>query len=168
MKNIKSIVIIAIFISLIVFVFLSISSVQKMVVVQEGNIKKQPLEIKLGHFQDSDCGMVIDDIKYASQAIAPDGKTWFFHDEGGMIHWLKDKKNKKDFVLWVWAIDVNRWIKAQNAWYSLKEITPMGYGFGAYTTQQDGFVDFNTMSYRMLRGETLNNPYIKRQLLGKY
>lgn len=32
----------------------------------------------LNKFQDSDCGMVIDTLDYASQVIAPDRKTWFF------------------------------------------------------------------------------------------
>jgi len=28
--------------------------------------------------------MVIDSLEYASEVIAPNGNTWFFHDHGGM------------------------------------------------------------------------------------
>jgi hypothetical protein len=42
----------------------------------------------------------------------------------------------------------------------------MGYGFGAYEFKQDGFIDFKTMKLKMLRGETMNNPAIRKKLLG--
>ena len=86
-------------IAIIVIVFLSISSSQNMTVVYSGNIEKKPINITLYKFQDSDCGMVIDDITYASQVIAPNGKTWFFHDHGGMVNWLKDKSFKDEAVI---------------------------------------------------------------------
>jgi len=43
----------------------------------------------------------------------------------------------------------------------------MGYGFGAYENKLQGHVDYETMRLRMLRGETMNNPYIQQQLLLK-
>ena len=63
--------------------------------------------------------------------------------------------------------DTHRWIDARKAFYSLNDITPMGYGFGAYEKDGAGRVDFKTMRLRMLRGETLNNPFIRQQILGK-
>ena len=63
--------------------------------------------------------------------------------------------------------DTQKYIDAKKAYYSLDEITPMGYGFGAYKLKQDGYVDYETMSLKMLRGENMNNPLIKKQLLGK-
>jgi hypothetical protein len=135
--------------------------------VQTGNIDKKPIEIKIGKFQDSDCGMVIEDITYASQVIAPDGKTWFFHDHGGMVHWLENKKFKDQAVIWSMTKDTKKWIDARKAWYSRTDDTPMHYGFGAYENKKDGLIDFNTMFLYMVRGEHLGNPYIKAKLLGK-
>ena len=43
----------------------------------------------------------------------------------------------------------------------------MGYGFGAYEHDRDFLIDFETMRLRMLRGETLNNPKIRKQIMGK-
>jgi hypothetical protein len=43
----------------------------------------------------------------------------------------------------------------------------MRYGFGAYEVKQDGFITFDEMSLKVLRNETLRNPYIQKELLGK-
>ena len=166
MKKIIPILIVLLLVGIIVSIFLSLASSKRMVVVYEGNLKRLPIEMELNRYQDSDCGMVIEDLHYASQVIAKDGKTWFFHDHGGFIHWLKDKPFKDDVVIWVMSRDTKEWIDARKAFYSLTDITPMGYGFGAYKNNHEGFIDFDTMSLRMLRGETMNNPFIKQELLG--
>jgi hypothetical protein len=43
----------------------------------------------------------------------------------------------------------------------------MNYGFGAYEQKQDGFISFEEMSLKVLRGETLRNPAYKKEILGK-
>ena len=168
MKNLKPYFVIIVFISIVVVVFISMSHIEKMIVVKEGNSAKLPLEIQLNHYQDSDCGMVITDLTYASQAIAPDGKTWFFHDLGGMVHWLSTKKFKDNAVMWVYTKDTHTWISYDKAWYSRDDDTPMGYGFGAYENYHEGLIDYESMRQYMLRGETMNNPYIKAKLHGDH
>ena len=167
MKNLTPIISIVILIGIIVGVFLSLGKTQQMVVIKEGNTQKVPLEIVLHKYQDSDCGMVIEDLTYASQVISPSAKTWFFHDHGGFVHWLEDKAFKDDAIIWVMSRDTKKWIDAKSPFYSLNEITPMGYGFGAYENNAEGFVSYGEMRLKMLRGETMNNPKIKKQLLGK-
>ena len=83
-----------------------------------------------------------------------------------MVLWLEEQKSKNDIVLWVWAKDINKYINARKAWYSLTEKTPMNYGFGAYKIKKDQYVDFDTMSAKMLKGETMANPKVRKQLLG--
>ena len=63
--------------------------------------------------------------------------------------------------------DTKRWVDAKDAFYSLADDTPMGYGFGAYEKMSEGMIDFDTMRLRVLRGETLQNPAIRKQLLEK-
>ena len=94
MKKILPFLTIIIIIAVIVIIFLSMSNKKQMVVLKEGNINQSPLEIILGKYQDSDCGMIIDDMTYVSQIVSKEGKTWFFHDHGGMANWLKDKSIK--------------------------------------------------------------------------
>ncbi|MEN8303798.1 MAG: hypothetical protein ABFQ64_06995 [Campylobacterota bacterium] len=167
LKKLLPFVIVGMLISVIVIIFLSLAKNQNMSVIHEGNLERLPIEMKLGKYQDSDCGMVIEDLDHASQVVSADGKTWFFHDHGGFINWLKDKSFKDDVIIWVMAKDTKRWINAKDAHYSLTDSTPMGYGFGAYENRSDKMIDFDTMSLKMLRGETMNNPQIRKQLLGK-
>lgn len=165
MKKFAPFITIFVIVLLIVALFLSLGKTQAMVVVKEGNLQKIPLEIAVGKYQDSDCGMVIDDLAYASEVVAPDGKTWFFHDHGGFVNWLENKSFKDEAVIWVMSRDTHEWIDAKKAYYSRNEVTPMGYGFGAYKVPQEGFVSYEAMRLHLLRGETMNNPKIRKQLL---
>ncbi len=167
LKKLMPILIITIIVAIIVTIFLSIASKQNMIVIKEGNLKQLPLKMELNKHQDSDCGMVIEDLQYASQVVSPSGKTWFFHDHGGFVHWLKDKEFKDSAVIWVMSVDSKKWIDGKKAFYSLNDITPMGYGFGAYEFKKKNFIEYEVMKLKMLRGETMNNPLIKKQLLGK-
>ncbi|MEA3372028.1 MAG: hypothetical protein U9Q40_11905 [Campylobacterota bacterium] len=160
-------IVITVLVSIIVVVFLSLAKNQNMIVIHEGNLERLPIKMKLHKYQDSDCGMVIEDMEYTSQVVAKDGKTWFFHDHGGFINWLKDKSFKDEVVIWVMTRDTKEWINAEDAHYTLTEITPMGYGFGAYEKKTNEMVDYDTMSLKILRGETMNNPQIRKQLLGQ-
>jgi len=104
-------------------------------------------------------------ITYASEVIAPDGKTWFFHDHGGMVKWLEDKPFKQNAKIWVYAKDSKKWIDVKEAYFSQTDITPMEYGFGAYQKKQKNFINFQEMSIKMLRGENMSNPQIRQKLL---
>ncbi len=164
-KNLMPIVTIVTIISIIVVLFISMSTSQNMTVVYTGNMDKKPIKIVLKKFQDSDCGMVIEDVSYASQVVSPSGKTWFFHDHGGMVNWIKDKNFKDTAIIWVMTKDTKRYIEAKFAWYSRTDNTPMFYGFGAYENKLDSHIDFDTMFLHMVRGEHLGNPKIKKRLL---
>ena len=167
MKKILPFITLIIIIAIITIIFLSMSNAKQMVVLKEGNTALTPLEIILGRYQDSDCGMVIDKMDYVSQVISNDGKTWFFHDHGGMVNWLRTKSFKDDAKIWVMSKDTKQYINGRTAWYSRTDNTPMRYGFGAYEVKQDGFITFEEMSLKVLRNETLRNPYIQKELLGK-
>jgi nitrous oxide reductase accessory protein NosL len=167
MKKFAPVLIVLAIVALIVVLFLSLSKSQNMVVIKEGNLKKVPLKMEVNKCQDSFCGMVITELTYASQIVAPDGKTWFFHDHGDFVEWLKDKPFAKDAVIWVMSRDTHRWIDGRKAYYSVNEITPMGYGFGAYEKKGKGMIDFDEMRLKVLRGETMKDPKIRKQLLGR-
>ena len=166
MKKFTPVLVVLVIVALIVALFLSLASSKQMVVIKEGNFKRVPLKMEIKKYQDSYCGMVIDELDYASQVVSAKGKTWFFHDHGDFVLWLKDKPFKDDVVIWVMSRDTHRWIDAKKAFYSVNESTPMGYGFGAYKKRSDDMIDFDTMRLKTLRGETLNNPAIRKEILG--
>jgi copper chaperone NosL len=164
-KNYKPFIFLIFTIIAIIFIFIAMAKTQNMIVVLEGNLDKKPIAMVEGKYQDSDCGMVINDMNFVSQVILDDGKTWFFHDHGGMVNWLKNKPFKDQAHIFVMSLDTKKYINARTAWFSRTDITPMGYGFGAYEKKQDKFIDFNTMFLHMVRGENLKNPQIKASLM---
>lgn len=167
MKKVLPIFTVLILISIIVGIFLSMSNQKKMVVIHEGNHEHKPIDITLNHFQDTQCGMTIETLKHSAQAVAPDGKTWFFDDPGCMALWYKDIKFKDEAVLWVYSNDTNEYIDGKKAWYSLTDATTMEYGFGAYKNKKKGMIPFEEMLVKMYRGENLTNPLIRKKLLGQ-
>lgn len=167
MKKIAPFLVILLFVIIIVLIFLSLGKTQHMVVIKEGNLKQVPLQIELNKYQDSYCGMIIDDLEYASQVIAPDGKTWFFHDHGDFVLWLGNKPFKESAKIWVMSRDTHKWIDGKKAYYSRDETTPMGFGFGAYENNQEGLVSFEDMALFTLRGETMQDPKVKKMLTDK-
>lgn len=167
MKKLAPVFVIVVFIGVIVSVFLLLGKKEQMVVIKEGNHAHKPLPIVLHKYQDSFCGMIIDDLTYASQVVSPDGKTWFFHDHGDFVSWLEDKPFRGSATIWVMSRDTHRWIDGRKAYYSRDEQTPMGFGFGAYEHKKEGLVDFEQMRLFTLRGETMQDPKIRSILQGK-
>lgn len=164
MKKVAPFLVVAVILGIVVAVFLSLAQKKQMIVTFE-NSKKIPIKLEINKYQDAFCGMVIEDTKYSSQAIRDDGKSWFFHDHGDFVEWLKDKPFKDRVIVYVYTIDTKRYIPATSAFYTTTENTPMGYGFGAYEHKKDGMIDFKTMQLRVLRGETMLNPKYKQILL---
>jgi nitrous oxide reductase accessory protein NosL len=167
MKSLRPLLIILAIIGLIVTLFLTLAEKQNMVTIFEGNIAQKAIPLKLNHYKDEDCGMVIDELNYASQVVSADGKTWFFHDHGGMVKWLEARSFKDQAVIWVYALDSKEWIDGRKAFYTRDEETPMLYGFGAYENSAKDRISFTEMQQFTLRGETMINPSIRQQLLAK-
>lgn len=167
MKKILPVLTVVIVIAIIVTIFLSMSSQKQMVVIHEGNHEHKPVDIKLNHFQDTQCGMTIEAKEHSSQVVSPEGKTWFFDDMGCLALWFDKIEFKDKAVVWVYSEDTNKWIDGRTAWYSRTSQTPMSYGFGAHEVKKDGFVDFKTMLLLIHRGESLRDPYVRQKLLGK-
>ncbi|MDD3462601.1 MAG: hypothetical protein PHW07_03040 [Sulfurospirillaceae bacterium] len=132
------------------------------------NKEKIPLEYKDNTVQCPQCNMFLVGKKYTAQVITPDNKTHFFDDVGCVVLWFRDtKKDEQKSTIWVFTLDTNRWIDAKSSFYSLSDDTPMKYGFGAYEQKKEGFIVFDEMRLRMLRGENMSDPKIRKQLLGK-
>lgn len=166
MKKIVPLLTVILIVAIIVIIFLSMSNKKQMIVIEQNNHTHSPVDIKLNHYQDTQCGMTITSTKHSAQAVSKDGRTWFFDDIGCMTLWYENVKNKNDIKFWVFSNDTNKYIDAKTAWYKRTDSTPMGYGLGAYENKQDKFIDFETMLLKMLRNENLNNPYTKKELLG--
>ena len=168
MKTNASLAIILLIIGAIVVVFLSNAKEDSEKIVYLGNKERKAIDFPPNVYKDVQCGMVISSHKYAAQAVDEEGKTLFFDDVGCLAEWLRSKKEPSRYRLYVFTNDTARWIDARKAHYSRTEKTPMHYGFGAYEMPKEGLIDFKALTLFVLRNETLNNPYTKRELLGKH
>ncbi len=91
----------------------------------------------------------------------------YFDDIGCMILWANDNHiNLKNVKTKAFTTDTKRYMDVFNLYYSINENTPMHYGFGAYENKIKNSIDFNEVILRMLRGENMANPKIRKQILG--
>lgn len=131
------------------------------------NVESIPLEYKDNTIQCPQCHMFIVGKHDTAQIITADGKTNFFDDVGCAILWMRDSKIAMQSVaFWVYTRDTHTFIEASKAFYSITDNTPMKYGFGAYEKKQPTFISFEEMQLRMLRGENMSDPRIRKKLLG--
>ncbi len=162
----KKILLIFTFFTILILVLFSTSSFKQNIVVKQDNFTKKPIKLVKDVYKDRFCNMTISDISYSAQVVLPNNDTLFFDDIGCLVLWLEGQKQKNEMILWVYSKD--RYIDARKAWYSLDEFTPMRYGFGAYSIKKDGYIDFDTMSQKMLNNETMANPKTRKHILGNH
>jgi len=82
------------------------------------------------------CKMAISERKFAAQIIDPKTyKVYKFDDIGCAILWMEEEHIpwKAKAVIWVTDAKNGKWIDARQALYVAGAITPMAYGFAAYT-----------------------------------
>ena len=167
MKKILPVIVIVSMLAVIAFIFVSIAREEKPVTVITGNTAMKPLPIKIGHTNDPQCAMLLKTDRNALQVAIPDGRTWFFDDPGCMVKWLEKKPFKGEAKIWVHTLDTKRWVDARKAHYGVTDATEMRYGFGAREKKGENTISFEEMRLRVLRGEDLTNPKIRKKLLGE-
>lgn len=167
MKKLYPLLIILVILGIIGVIFVSMAKNDQPVTIVKGNTKMEALPLKVNFTNDPYCKMLITTQRNSTQAVAPDGSTWFFDDPACMVLWLQDKAFKDTAKLWIYTIDTKQWIDARKAWYGRTDETAMHYGFGARENQAENTIDFTTMQLHLYRGEHLGNPKIRKMLLEK-
>jgi len=114
------------------------------------------------------CKMAISERKFAVQIIDPKtGKDYKFDDLGCAVLWMDETKIpwKKQAIIWITDAKTGQWIDARNAVYASGAITPMAYGFAAYTeeTLPPGAhrLDFGTVAEKIEEIEKQNSQKVK-------
>lgn len=82
------------------------------------------------------CQMAISERKFAVQIIDPQSnKVYKFDDLGCAVLWLDEEKIpwKDKAILWITDAKTGKWINARQASYVDGAVTPMAYGFAAYS-----------------------------------
>ena len=115
------------------------------------------------------CKMVVSDRSYAVEVINPKTNRYYlFDDIGCTILWFKESKIawEKDAIIYISDAKSQKFINAKEAYYTLGKLTPMDYGFSAYKSKDEvkakEFFRYDEMRLKILRGETMQNPSIRK------
>jgi len=156
----------AIVIAVIVTLLLSFGSSKGSRYVYKGNVEHKVIPIKPKEYQCSECGMDVEELKYAVELISENGNTYFFDDIGCLVLWLETHSPDTHSML-TQTMDTHRWVPVEKAWYSRIAPTPMGYGFAALENKKEGLLPYEEMKLLMLQGKHLHDPFVKKKLLGQ-
>ena len=114
------------------------------------------------------CKMAISERKFAAQIINPqNGKVYKFDDIGCAVLWMDETQIpwREQAIIWVIDASTGKWIDAKKAHYSDDSITPMAFGFAAYSdkTAPKGktLYDFDTVSDKIREIEKVNTQKVR-------
>lgn len=93
-----------------------------------------PPEINFGRDICIECGMIIDDARFAAAYRSADGTEFKFDDLGGLIIHSRENGGPEDAQVWVSDFDEKTLIEAESAHYvpTLGVASPMGHGILAF------------------------------------
>ncbi len=95
-------------------------------------------------------------------------KSYYFDDFGCLVLWAKEKNiSLEGKKIEIFSNDTNRYIDANVAYFIINDKTPMNYGFGAYENEMPNSIKADEVELKMLRGEHMANPKIRKQILGQ-
>ena len=107
--------------------------------------------------------MAISERKFAVQVVNPKThKVYKFDDIGCAILWFEEEHIpwKDRAKIWITDAKTGKWIDARKAIYTDDSITPMAYGFAAYTEAtlppNHHTVRFDEVAKRVIEIEKLN------------
>lgn len=115
------------------------------------------------------CNMPVPESNIHSCKLENNGKIYYFDDIGCLILWAKDQEiDINTAKAEVFTNDTHKYIDLKNAYYTINERTPMNYGFAAYEHKKEDtfYIKIDEVKLKMLRGEHLANPKIRKQILG--
>jgi len=113
------------------------------------------------------CNMEVPSSHIHTSKMSLNNNNYYFDDIGCMILYSSQNSiNLTKVNAKVFSNDTKQYIDAFKANYMINEHTPMMYGFSAYELAKKGSIDFKEVIIKMLRGEHMANPKIRKQILG--
>lgn len=128
--------------------------------------KASPSDAK-SHVTCPQCHMPVGMSNKYSSKIESNNEKYIFDDIGCMVLFAQNKG--LDFSIYrasVFTKDTQKFIPIYKARYKMNEKTPMSYGFVAYELKDDEMIVFDELRLKMLRGEHMANPKIRKKVLG--
>ncbi len=97
-----------------------------------------PPEIDYGRDICEQCGMSIDDERFAAGYRLSDGTERVFDDVGGLLVFIKDSPELDDADVWVHDYETEMWVRSEDAYFvPTDEVTsPMGFGILCFSDEE--------------------------------
>jgi len=123
---------------------------------EKKDFTKEPAKLHWDRDMCERCKMAISERKYAVEGITKDNKVYKFDDIGCLILWQKLEHPEIRFTkIWITDAKTGKWIDAKTAKYSVINLTPMAYGFGAYKPGTEPkvkeIIDFEEVKRRVIK-----------------
>lgn len=99
----------------------------------------RPPEIAYGQDMCDECGMLIDDARFAAATLVADGRTHKFDSIGDMVMYHMDHPDQPVSAWFVHDYNTEAWTRGETASYVLSgQIqAPMGHGLAAFEKKAD-------------------------------
>ncbi|MDT8338692.1 MAG: hypothetical protein RQ763_05810 [Sulfurimonas sp.] len=110
------------------------------------------------------CSMELPASNIYTAKLQVQNKNYGFDDIGCLVLWSQEKSINMHKAE-VFTNDTQRYINMSKAYFSFNENTPMSYGFGAYELEKENTIKIDEVKLRILRGEHMGNPKIRKQIL---
>ena len=93
----------------------------------------QPPDIAYGQELCDECGMIIDEPRFAAASLTTDGVMSQFDDIGDMLAFHAGRPNVQVRAWFVHDYDTQEWMRGETAFYvrSPQIVSPMGHGIAA-------------------------------------
>ncbi|HUH42741.1 MAG TPA: hypothetical protein VLZ29_06475 [Sulfurimonas sp.] len=114
------------------------------------------------------CNMSLPSSNAHTAKLQDGAKSYYFDDFGCLVLWAKDKEISLSYKkIEIFSNDTKRYIDAKVAYFIINDKTPMNYGFGAYENEVNDSIKADEVELKILRGEHMANPKIRKQILGQ-
>lgn len=128
--------------------------------------RPEPPQIHYGEDMCSECGMIINEARYAASYVVQQGEgayeTYIFDDIGDMVHHMAENPSLAGVGWWVHDVNSEEWIDAATAYYVVSDEieTPMGHGTVALATQEAADALAAEVNGRVLDWDTVRSELV--------
>jgi copper chaperone NosL len=135
-----------------------------------GEATENPPEINFGRDICIECGMIIDDPRFAASYRLEDGSEKVFDDLGGLIIQGRETGELESAVVWVSDFDEEVFIEAETAHFvpTLGVSSPMGHGILAFADMERAMKAATDLGGEVIAWEVVKEMPVTDGLLGHH
>jgi len=129
-----------------------------------------PPEINYGRDICIECGMIIDEARFAAAYRLPDGTEKIFDDVGGLIIQSRETGAVDSASIWVHDFETEEWIEAEAAFYvpTMAVPSPMGHGILSFADEERAMRFAHDLGGEVLRWEVVIDLPVVEGLVGHH